>query len=69
MIIVVDNNTLQILRILVTRPKLISPSRSAQIVGVVVGTMVYLAVGAVVDANVTARSRSTIIGMEIEIIV
>ena len=63
-IIVVDNNTLQIARTLLTRPKLRRPGRSVQFVGVVVEAEV----GAVADAKVTAKSVSKIRGMGTETI-
>ena len=55
-IIVAENTTLQIAPILVTRPNLISPRRSAQLVGVVVNTVVDASLDVVADAKVTARS-------------
>ena len=68
MIIVVENTTLQIAYILVTRPKIIRPRRSAHIAGVVLDAMVDEAVDAVADSKVIAISGATIIGMGIEII-
>ena len=56
-IIVVVNTTLQIACILMTRQKLIRPRKSTHIVGV--------AVDAVSDAKVNARSEATIRGMGI----
>ena len=71
-IIVADNTTPQIDRILATRQKLRSPRSSAHLVGVVVDAMVDAAVDATVyavaDANVTLRGGATIRGMGIEII-
>ena len=63
-IIVVENTTLPIARILVTRPKLKRPRRSAQLVGLVVDA----AMDAVADAKVNARSGATIKRMGIEMI-
>ena len=67
-IIVVENNTLQISRILVTRPKLRRPISSAQLLGVTVDKMVDTLVDVVVDAKVTTRSGETIIWMKMEMI-
>ena len=71
-IIVVENTTLQIARILVTRPKLKRPRRSAHIVGVVVDKMVDAVVDATVDtvenAKATTISGATIRGTGIEMI-
>ena len=55
-IIVMENTTLQISRILVTSPKLIRPKRIEHLVGVVVKEMVDATVDVVADANVTAGS-------------
>ena len=63
-----ENTTLQISRILVTRPKLRMPRRSAQFLGEVVDKMVGSAVDAVADAKVTTRSGATIKRMGIEMI-
>ena len=64
MIIVVENTTLPIYRILVTRSKLKRPMRSAQLVGLVVDAEMDV----VADAKVTVRSGSTIKRMGIEMI-
>ena len=64
MIIVVDNTSLQISCILMTRPTLRKPGKIAQLVGVVLD----VAVDAVADSKVTARSGATIRRMGIEII-
>ena len=67
-----EKTTLQISYILVTRPKLRRPRRSAQIIFIVVDAMVDaevdVAVDAVADAKVTARSGETIRSMGIEMI-
>ena len=55
-IIVMENTTLQISCILLTRSKLRRPSRSAQIVGVVANSTV----DAVADDKVIAKSGETI---------
>ena len=55
-IILAENTTIQISCILMTRPKIIRPRRSAQIVGMVLNTMVDVEVDALADAKVTARS-------------
>ena len=68
MVIVVENTTLQIAYILVTRPKIRRPRRSAHIAGVVLDAMVDEAVDAVADSKLIAISGATIIGMGIEII-
>ena len=69
-VIIMDaNTTLHIACILVMSPKLGRPRRSAQLVGVVVETMVEAevdtAVETVEEAKVTARSRATVISMGI----
>ena len=64
-IIVVENTTIHIVRILMTRQKKRSPRRSTQLVGVVVDAMVDAAVDAVTDYKVTARSGAKIRGMGI----
>ena len=62
-----ENTTLRISRILVTRPKLGRPRRSPQLIFIVVDTMVDAAVDvavyAVADTKVTARSEETIRSM------
>ena len=72
-IIVVKNTTLHISCILVTRPNLRMPRKSAQLVCVVVDKMAYVAVDAEVDmlsdTKVIVRSGSRIRGMGIEIII
>ena len=55
-IIVVEKTTLQIARILVTRPKIRRSSMSVQLVGVVVDNIVDTEMDEVADANVTTRS-------------
>ena len=64
-----NNTTLRIARILVTRPKLRRPMRSAQIVGVVVGAIVDsavdMAVDVVADAKVTAINGAKIRSMRV----
>ena len=68
MIIVVENNTLQINLIIVTRPKLRRPMRSSQLVEVVEDSTVDAAVDVVAVAKVTTRSGAAIIGMGIVMI-
>ena len=63
-----DNTTLHISHILVTRPKLGRPLRSTQLVEVMVDTMMDTTVDVVVGAKVTTRSGETILGMGIEMI-
>ena len=68
----VENTTIQIARILVTRPKLRRPRTSAHIVGVVVDAMVDAAADAEVDmveyTKETTISGATIRGIGIEMI-
>ena len=68
MIIMVENTTLHIYRILMTRPKLRRPRSSVQLVGFVVDSMVNAAVDAAANAKVTSRSGAKIRGMGIETI-
>ena len=63
-----ENTTLQISCILVTRPKLRSPRRSLQLVGVVVDATVNAAVDAVTYSKVTARIGAMIRRMKTDII-
>ena len=63
-IIVVENTSLPIARILMTRTKLKRPRRSAQLVELVVDA----AMSVVADAKVTTRSGATIKRMGIEMI-
>ena len=67
-IILVENNTIQISCILVTRPNLRRPRKSVQLVGVVVDAMVDTTVDAVADAKVNTRIGATIRQMGIEMI-
>ena len=71
-IIVAKNNTLQIARMLVTRPRPRSPRMSVQLVRAVVDAMadaaVDVKVDAVVDTKVDVRSGATIIRIGIETI-
>ena len=72
MIVVVDNTTLQVAHILVTRQKLRRPRMSTQILGVVVDAIVDVMVDAandaVADAKATTRNGATMRGVGIEII-
>ena len=67
-IIVVENTNLQIARIPLTRPKLRRPRRSAQLVGVVMESIVETAVDVVADAKLIAINGSTIRWMRVEMI-
>ena len=63
-----ENTILQIARILMTSPKLRRPRRSAQLVGVVMESIVETAVDVVADAKLIAINGSTIRWMRVEMI-
>ena len=66
MIIVTKNNTIQIDRINVTRPRSIRPRRSAHLVGAVVDATVDASVDSAADSKVVKRSGAMIIRTKIE---